>query len=319
MKFARRRTPDGPILAVLDETQSLVDLEPGLELPELLGVPGLLGEVADRALARRLTVTDLASAELLAPLRPSTFRDFSTFPAHTEGIVKLFDPAAKIPEEFWEIPTFYFSNPYAVTGPFSDVPIPPGCREFDFELEVGAVIGAAGRDVEVNAASAHIAGYVVINDFSALDIQFHEMRLRLGPAKGKDTATALGQFFVTADELTGRTSGPSFNLGMQVAVNDDIIGTDSLDQMAWSFPALVAYASRGTWVRPGDLIGSGTCRNGCLAELWGRHGRGAFSPLKVGDVVTTTVDVLGGTRNRIIEEAAVRPVRPWRTAGVTAF
>ncbi|WP_280350502.1 fumarylacetoacetate hydrolase family protein [Nocardia abscessus] len=312
MKLVRRLTDDGPTLAVLDEAQALVDLEPGLELPQLLGEPGRLHEVADAARTRRRRVTDLATAALIAPLDPPTFRDFSTFPAHTEGIVKLFDPSAAIPEEFWQIPTFYFSNPYAVTGPYTEVPIPPGCREFDFELEVGAVVGPAGRDLGVDDAAAHIAGYVVINDFSARDIQFHEMRLRLGPAKGKDTATALGQFFVTADELACRASGPSFDLTMRVAVNDEIIGTDTLDQMAWSFPALAAYASRGTWIRPGDLLGSGTCRGGCLAELWGRHGREKYPPLRAGDIVTTTVDVLGGTRNRIVENVAIEPVRPWR-------
>ncbi|WP_232330730.1 fumarylacetoacetate hydrolase family protein [Nocardia fusca] len=314
MKIARRQTDDGPILAVLAEGNLLVDLEPVTELAVLLGDRGRVHDVADRALARRKTVTRLDEAVLLAPLEPPTFRDFSTFPDHTEGVVKLLDPNATVPAEFWEIPTFYFSNPYAITGPYADVPIAPGCTDFDFELEVGAVVGATGRDLSVEEAAEHIAGYIVINDFSARDVQFHEMRLRLGPAKGKDTATALGHFFVTADELASRASGPSFDLRMKVAVNGETVGEDTLDHMAWSFPALAAYASRGTEIRPGDLLGSGTCRSGCLAELWGRHGRAVRPALRPGDVVTTTVDVLGETRNRIVEAAAVRPIRAWRQA-----
>ena len=314
MKIARRRTDDGPTLAVLAEGDLLVDLAPGAELPALLGDPGRVHDVADRALAHRKSVTSLDDAVLLAPLDPPTFRDFSTFPEHTEGVVKLLDPHATVPAEFWEIPTFYFSNPYATTGPYADVPIAPGSTEFDFELEVGAVVGAAGRDLTVDDAANHIAGYVVINDFSARDVQFHEMRMRLGPAKGKDTATTLGQFFVTADELATRVSGPSFDLRMEVAVNGETVGKDTLDNMAWTFPALAAYASRGTEILPGDLLGSGTCRGGCLAELWGRHGRESRPAQRPGDVVTTTVDILGGTRNRIVESVAPKPIHPWRSA-----
>ncbi|PKV76898.1 fumarylacetoacetate hydrolase family protein [Nocardia fluminea] len=314
MKIARRQTDDGPVLAVLSEGDMLVDLEAGNELVDLLGDRGRIQDLADRALAKRKTVTSLAEAVLSAPLAPPTFRDFSTFPEHTEGVVKLFDPDATVPAEFWEIPTFYFSNPYAILGPDADVPIAPGSADFDFELEVGAVVGMGGRDLTVEEAVDHIAGYVVINDYSARDIQFHEMRLRLGPAKGKDTATVLGQFFVTADELSPRVSGPSFDLRMEVAVNGETVGTDSLDHMAWSFSALAAYASRGTEIRPGDLLGSGTCSGGCLAELWGRQGREVRPALRPGDVVTTTVDVLGKTRNRIVEAAPVQPIRAWRSA-----
>ncbi|HEY9314317.1 fumarylacetoacetate hydrolase family protein [Williamsia sp.] len=313
MKIARRQTDNGPTLSVLDANDELVDLRGERDLASLLADDGKLHDVAEHALAERHSVTSSADAILLAPLDPPTFRDFSTFPEHTEGIVKLLDPGATIPDEFWQIPTFYFSNPYAIIGPFADVPLAPSCVDFDFELEVGAVVGAAGRDLTVDEAADHIAGYVVINDFSARDVQFREMRMRLGPAKGKDTATSLGQYFVTADELSSRVSGPSFDLRMEVAVNGEKIGGDTLDHMAWSFPALAAYASRGTQVRPGDLLGSGTCRSGCLAELWGRHGRGSRPALRPGDVVTTSVDVLGGTRNRIVESVASQTITPWRS------
>jgi 2-keto-4-pentenoate hydratase/2-oxohepta-3-ene-1,7-dioic acid hydratase in catechol pathway len=201
MRFARHLTTDGPKLAVLDDAGVLVDLPTDAALPQLLSHDGTLADMADAALRSRASVTEFDQANLLAPLDPPTFRDFSTFPEHTAGIVKTIDPQAGVPPEFWDIPTFYFSNPYAILGPYDDVPIPPGCKEFDYELEVAAVVGSAGRDLTAEEGESHIAGFIVINDFSARDIQFHEMRLRLGPAKGKDSATALGTLFVTAHDI----------------------------------------------------------------------------------------------------------------------
>ncbi|MGY1838251.1 MULTISPECIES: fumarylacetoacetate hydrolase family protein [unclassified Modestobacter] len=313
MRIAKHASGGRPRLAVVDG-EELVGLIPGVELPELIGTAGRLAEAADTALRSRADVVGLAGAELLAPLAPPTFRDFSTFYEHANGISRNGNAEGGVAPEFFEIPTFYFSNPYAIAGPHADVPVPPGCELFDFELEVGAVIGAAGRDIAVEDAAAHIAGFVVVNDFSARDLQFHEMRMRLGPAKGKDGSTTLGQFFVTPDELAPHRSGPSYDLRMEVRVNDELIGGDTLANMAWTFESLVAYASRGAVVRPGDLLGSGTCQNGCLAELWGRHGRDHLPPLRPGDVVTTSVEGLGGTRNRIVPGAARHPIAPWRTA-----
>lgn len=312
MKIVRHRTTHGPRLAVLVDEGTVADLPPGHELPELLAADRLHDE-AERALTGGPRHA-LSDATLLAPLTPPTFRDFSTFPEHTAGVVKLLDPEADVPPEFWEIPTFYFSNPYAIIGPHDDVPVPPGSDLFDHELEVAAVVGRAGRDLSVEEAEEHIAGFVVLNDFSARDVQFHEMRLRLGPAKGKDTATSLGRYFVTADELAARRSGASYDLRMEVRVNGQLLGSDRLDSMAWSFPALAAYASRGTEIRPGDLLGSGTCQGGCLAELWGRHGRDVHPPLQPGDVVTTSVEELGGTRNLVVEGPEAHDIHPWRNA-----
>jgi 2-keto-4-pentenoate hydratase/2-oxohepta-3-ene-1,7-dioic acid hydratase in catechol pathway len=313
MRITRHATGGRPRLAVVDGDQ-LVGLDAGVELPELIGTPGRLAAAADAALRFRADVVPMEGVELLAPLAPPTFRDFSTFYEHANGISRNGNPEGGVAPEFFEIPTFYFSNPYAITGPYADVPVPPGCELFDFELEVGAVIGTPGRDVAVEDAAAHIAGFVVVNDFSARDVQFHEMRMRLGPAKGKDGSTTLGQFFVTPDELAPFRSGPSYDLRMEVRVNDELIGGDTLANMSWTFEALVAYASRGADVRPGDLLGSGTCQNGCLAELWGRYGRGGYPPLQPGDVVTTSVVGLGETRNRIVPGAARHPIEPWRTA-----
>jgi 2-keto-4-pentenoate hydratase/2-oxohepta-3-ene-1,7-dioic acid hydratase in catechol pathway len=311
MKFVRHRTKEGPVLALLLDDETLANLPPEVELPGLLEDEGRLFDAAE--VARQTGVRSaLAEADLMAPLDPPTFRDFSAFAEHIAGIVRIADPGAGVPPEFWEIPTFYFSNPYAIVGPRDDVPISPGSELFDYELEVAAVVGRTGRDLSVDEAEQHIAGFVVLNDFSGRDVQFHEMRLRLGPAKGKDTATALGPVFVTADELAPRRSGSAYDLRMEVRVNGELLGSDRLDSMAWSFPALAAYASRGTEIRPGDLLGSGTCQGGCLAELWGRHGWDFHAPLQPGDVVTTSVEGLGGTSNRIVAGPKAHDIRPWK-------
>ncbi|MFG1925288.1 fumarylacetoacetate hydrolase family protein [Cryptosporangium sp. NPDC048952] len=178
---------------------------------------------------------------------------------------------------------------------------PPGSSLFDFELEVAAVIGRAGRDLVGPDAEAHIAGYTIMNDWSARDLQFTEMNVRLGPAKGKDTSTTLGPVLVTPDEIEPYRSGSSYDLRMTASVNGRPIGADSLSSMHFSFGAMIAHASRGTEVRPGDVLGSGTCGGGCLAELWDRHGLDAHPSLRPGDTVTIGVEQLGTITSRIVD------------------
>ena len=201
---------------------------------------------------------------LLAPLVPHSIRDFLTFEEHVEGMVMSGDPSAKPAPEWYEAPTFYFTNVAAVTGPYDDVAIAPGSQVQDFELEVGAVIGREGANLSPAAARDHIAGYVVFNDWSARDLQFREMNVRLGPAKGKDSANTLGPWLVTADELEPYRRDDRLHLEMTVSLNGEPFGADTLANMAWSFEEMAAYASRGTRVMPGDVLGSGTCGSGCL-------------------------------------------------------
>ena len=165
----------------------------------------------------------------------------------------------------------------------------------DFELEVAAVIGRPGRDLTPEQARDVIVGYTIFNDWSARDLQQAEMRVGLGPAKGKDTATTLGPWLVTADELESYRDDDGFlDLELTASINGEQVGHDRLSHMGWTFEEMVAYASRGTWVRPGDVLGSGTCGNGgCLAELWGRNGEQAPPPLQPGDVVTLAVEGIG--------------------------
>ena len=231
-----------------------------------------------------------------------------TFESHVAGVARGYGDT--VPEEWYDAPAFYFTNPYAVIGAHDDVPVPPGCGRFDFELEVAAVIGKAGRDLTPEQARDHILGYTILNDWSARDLQGREMRVRLGPAKGKDTSTTLGPWLVTADELEPHRDADGFlDLALTVAVNGETIGQDRLANMAWTFEEMAAYASRGTWIRPGDVLGSGTCGNGgCLAELWGRGGVLEPPPLVPGDTVTMTVEGIGTITNTVVEGVAPVPL-----------
>jgi 2-keto-4-pentenoate hydratase/2-oxohepta-3-ene-1,7-dioic acid hydratase in catechol pathway len=229
-------------------------------------------------------------------------RDFVTFEEHVEGVRRSVDGSAGVPERWYAAPTFYFGNPYAMYGPHDDIPVPPGSSVLDFELEAAAVIGKEGRDLTPEQAREHIVGYTIFNDWSARDLQSAEMKVGLGPCKGKDTATTLGPYLVTADELEKYRDADGFlRLALTASVNGEVVGNDLLSNMSWTFEEMVAYASRGTVVRPGDVLGSGTCGNGgCLAELWGVRGRQDPPPLKPGDTVTLTVEGIGTISNTVV-------------------
>ncbi|MBO2458455.1 fumarylacetoacetate hydrolase family protein [Actinomadura violacea] len=250
----------------------------------------------------------LADVRLLPPLEPPSVRDFVAFEEHVEGVRKAVDGASGVPDAWYDAPTFYFSNPHAMVGAHDDVPLPPGCQALDFELEVAAVIGRAGADLSPARARDHVFGYTIFNDWSARDLQSREMQVGLGPCKGKDFATTLGPWLVTADELEPYRDAEGFlRLGLTAEVNGEVVGRDLLSNMGWPFDDLVAYASRGARLRPGDVLGSGTCGNGgCLAELWGRRGEQDPPPLKPGDTVTLTVEGIGTVSNTIV--AGTEPV-----------
>lgn len=165
-----------------------------------------------------------------------------------------------------EVPGFYFSNAAAVIGPHDDVAISPGSEMFDFELEVAAVIGTPGSSIPREKAEEHIAGYLIFCDWSARDLQIQERALQLGPAKGKDGANSLGPMLVTPDEIAHLRSGEGFDLAMTAHVNGELVSEGRWSTIDWGFADIIAYASRGTRLRPGDVIGSGTVASGCLFE-----------------------------------------------------
>lgn len=259
----------------------------------------------------------LADVELLAPLVPASVRDFVAFEEHVEGVTASIDGASHVVDEWYAFPTFYFTNPHSIIATGAEVR-PPATERLDFELEVGAVIGAVagsdGRDLSPSEAAGHIFGYTIFNDWSARDIQAREMKVRLGPAKGKDFATTLGPWIVTADEFAGLLDDEGFlPIGMVVFVNGDRIGHDLLSNMGWPFGDLIAYASRNSRVAPGDVVGSGTAGNGgCLAELWGRAGELAPPPLAAGDEVVMRVEGIGEIRNTVGRAVHVPTIPPAR-------
>lgn len=246
----------------------------------------------------------LAGTNLLSPIpRPPSMRDGYAFRQHV--LTARRNRGLEMIPEFDQFPVFYFTNHHGVVGP-GDVPVMPlHLDRLDFELEAAIVIGTKGRNLKAESADAHVFGLTIMNDLSARALQMEEMKLSLGPAKGKDFATALGPYLVTLDELQDRTratpKGAQFDLRMTAHVNGVQISAGNLADMNWTFAQIVERASYGVDMWPGDVIGSGTCGTGCFLE---QNGSKITKDqwLKVGDVVTLEVERLGKLENRIVHE-----------------
>ena len=289
---------------------SLVHALPvGESLLRLLGDDGeRLAQAGERAQRDPTEVLTLGDVELRAPVPiPPTVRDFYAFEQHVKTARQR--RGLDMDPDWYELPVFYFSNPYAVGGDGEEVAVPPGCAELDFELEVAAIIGRDGADLTPEEGEASIAGFCVMNDWSARDVQRREMKLSMGPVKGKDFATSLGPMLVTPDELEDARSGQAYDLAMTANVNGREYSRASLAEIFWSFGEMVAYASRGTMVRAGDVIGSGTCGTGCILELALVHGGDDYPWLQPGDEVVLSVDRLGSLSNRVVAGSLLRPLR----------
>ncbi len=226
-----------------------------------------------------------------------SFRDFYAFEQHVKT-ARARRGLEMVPE-WYEAPVFYFSNADALLGHGALVQPPPRCERLDFELEVAAIIGREGRDLCPEQAEEHIAGYTVLNDWSARAIQCKEMKVGLGPAKGKDFASSIGPCLVTPDELEGRRSGKGYELEMTARVNGRQLSRGSWASITFSFGEMIARASRGVRLRPGDLIGSGTVGTGCILELGPERTGGWLQP---GDEVELEIEGIGVLKNRIAAE-----------------
>jgi fumarylacetoacetate (FAA) hydrolase len=219
----------------------------------------------------------LSTVTLLAPVPdPPSVRDFYAFEGHVAAGWRRRGSA--IPPQWYAVPAFYFSNPAAIFGPGEPVRRPEVTGMLDFELEIAAVIGAEGE----------IAGFTLMNDWSARDVQREEVAVLLGPAKGKDFATSLGPWIATPDELPYRDG--RLHLEAWVTVNGEEVGRGSAADQHFSWPELVAHAARDTRLRPGDLLGSGTLNRGCLLELGPLEGDRWIEP---GDTVALHAEGLG--------------------------
>jgi fumarylacetoacetate (FAA) hydrolase len=205
-------------------------------------------------------------------------RDFMAFEEHVRGARAT--RRQPVPKNWYRIPVFYFSNPAAIYRDGDDVPCPADTSALDYELELACVIGEDGRP----------AGFTVMNDFSARDLQAEEMRVGLGPAKGKDFATALGPVLVSPDELPA-----DLDMRATARVNGELRTDSRTGGMHWSWDDLLAAAARNTpGLLAGDVIGSGTVGRGCILE----HDDGRW--LQPGDVVELEIEGIGVLRNRIV-------------------
>lgn len=258
------------------------------------------------------STASLSTASLLAPVpKPASCRDGYAFRQHVAAARR--NRKVDMIPEFDQYPIFYFTNHNAVQGPGAIRVMPDHLQKLDFELEVAIVTCKSGRNFPANEADEYIAGYMIMNDMSARVLQMEEMKLNLGPAKGKDFSTAIGPMLVTADELEpfktaakpGHT-GANFKLKMRCWVNDILVSEGSMGDMDWTFAEILERCAYGVDIVPGEVIGSGTVGTGCFLEL---NGTGllndpGYQPqwLQPGDVVKMEIDGLGTLCNTIVLE-----------------
>lgn len=255
---------------------------------------------------------DPATVDLIAPVPfPSSCRDGYAFRQHVAAARR--NRKVEMIPEFDQYPIFYFTNHHSIQGPGPVRCMPDHFEKLDFELEAAIVIGRGGRNIRAEDADSHIAGLMIMNDFSARRLQSEEMLLNLGPAKGKDFATAVGPWLVTLDELEpfeipakhGHV-GKAWNLKMTCRVNGNQVSAGNLGDMDWTFAEIIERASYGVDLYPGDIIGSGTVGTGCFLEL---NGTGKLNDpsyqeqwLQEGDDIELEIDQLGILSNRIEAE-----------------
>jgi fumarylacetoacetate (FAA) hydrolase len=254
----------------------------------------------------------LTEVDLVAPVpRPASLRDGYAFRQHVETARR--NRGLEMTPVFDSFPVFYFGNHHTVKGPGAIRCMPDHFKRLDFELEAAVVISHNGKNIPVEEADKYIAGLMILNDFSARALQMDEMLLNLGPAKGKDFATASGPWLVTTDELRPfetackkNHTGKSWKLNMSATVNGIPVSSGNLADMEWTFAELIARASYGAELYPGDIIGSGTVGTGCFLEL---NGTGKLNDpaypeqwLLPGDIIELKIDGLGVLRNQILAE-----------------
>lgn len=297
MKIARVRTPAGVLTAYVDG-ERLVPVGEGSQETVL----GLAMAVRGDPGLRPAAVADplpLAGADLLCPVpAPPSVRDFYGFEQHVR--TARAGRGLEMQPDWYELPVFYFSNPAAVVGPGEPVAAPPRSAALDYELEVALVLGAGGRDVGLDDVDALAAGFCVMNDWSARDVQRREMALQLGPVKGKDFATSLGPWLVTPDEFAPGGLREVPHAAMTARVDGVEWSRADLADLWWSFAELAVYAAEAADLRPGDVLGSGTCGSGCILELSLVHGGQAYPWLRPGQQVELEVEGLGVLANPVV-------------------
>jgi len=255
---------------------------------------------------------DYGSVTILPPVpHPVSFRDGYAFRQHVEAARR--NRKVEMIPEFDQYPVFYFTNHNSIQGPGNVVCMPDHFQKLDFELEAAIVICRKGRNIHAEEADGYIGGYMIMNDMSARVLQMEEMKLNLGPAKGKDFATTIGPMLVTPDELESHKisakpnhAGTNYNLEMKCWVNEKLVSQGNMGDMDWTFAEIIERASYGVDLHPGDIIGSGTVGTGCFLEL---NGTGKLNDpnyeeqwLQEGDVVEMEITGLGRLKNTIVKD-----------------
>ena len=313
MKLLTYETDKGPRCGVL-QAENIVDVTGlvGSNGHTIRDVRGLL-ELGDSPIERVREALDkdtsasrlpLSGTKLLSPIvQPPTVRDFIVFEEHASS------QGTREPNEVWyRMPVFYFSNPLCIYGPDAEIPFPSASSQFDYELEIGCVIGKEGRDVPAADAMDHIAGFTLFNDWSSRDLQVDEMAFGLGPAKGKDTASSIGPWLVTTDEMLPYLKDGRLDLRCQVRVNgQDWLKDGSAKDAYFSFADMIERASKDSRIVPGDIIGSGTVGGGSIREAIRKGYEGARF-LEPGDVVEHEVEVIGVLRGTLGPKPELDPV-----------
>ncbi len=249
-------------------------------------------EAASRASDASLPLDEV---QLLAPLKPTTLRDAYAFEQHVRTANQ--NRGRDVPEEWYHFPVFYFTNPHSIFGPNDVIPFPHYTESMDFELEIAVIIGRGGMNIRAADAPEHIFGYTIFNDWSARDIQRAEMKVGLGPAKGKDFASSLGPVIVTREAIAhrGQNRPGVYDLRMVARVNGVEMSRGNFKDIFWSFGEIIARASDTVELKPGDVIGSGTVGTGCLLELTKAQGPW----LQAGDIIELEIEEIGILKNTI--------------------
>lgn len=273
------------------------------EAPNLLSFIQGPWEKQIPALSQRLSQASIDSSdvEFMACLpHPQTLRDAYAFRQHVEAARR--NRGVEMIPEYDQIPVFYLSNHRSVAGPGPVKVRAPHLEKLDFELEVAIVVGKDCRDLKVENADQYIFGYTIFNDWSARALQMQEMKLNMGPCKGKDFANSLGPWLVTRDELepylVKSEQGERYDLEMHAIINGVETSKGNMKDMSWTFAQILERASWACDLKAGDVIGSGTVGTGCYLEL---NGSGITNRwIEEGDEVILRVDALGELKNTIV-------------------
>jgi 2-keto-4-pentenoate hydratase/2-oxohepta-3-ene-1,7-dioic acid hydratase in catechol pathway len=307
MRFVTFEKSDGTVRSgIMLDSDLVVDMSEATNgcLPEKLIDFLVQSEQNLISAAKLLQLTDgdkgvypIHEVRLIAPLpAPRSFRDFYAFEQHVKSARE--NRGLDMIPEWYQIPVFYFSNHLAIKGPEDIISKPIECNALDYELEVACIIGKEGRNIKACEAEDYIFGYCILNDWSARDLQRQEMKVGLGPAKGKDFATSIGPWIITKDELENLKSGKGFDISMKAKVNDVLLSEGNMKDIYYSFGEMLERASAGVTLYPGEMIGSGTVGTGCILEL----GTEVHRWLQPGDVVEFEIDKLGVLKNSIVND-----------------